>query len=46
MFKFIVKVDVLIEGYCFGVIEWLGLGLEECVKVNDWLIYVWMIGWG
>ena len=40
------KADVLIEGYRPGVTERLGLGPEDCAKVNDRLIYARMTGWG
>src|SRR5246500_2971890 len=40
------KADVLIEGYRPGVTERLGLGPEDCAKVNDRLIYGRMTGWG
>src|SRR5919106_81873 len=38
--------DVLIEGYRPGVTERLGLGPEDCAKVNERLIYARMTGWG
>jgi alpha-methylacyl-CoA racemase len=44
--KLISKADVLIEGYRPGVTERLGLGPEDCAKVNDRLIYGRMTGWG
>ncbi|MDH6197655.1 alpha-methylacyl-CoA racemase [Mycobacterium frederiksbergense] len=44
--KLIAKADVLIEGYRPGVTERLGLGPEDCAKVNDRLIYARMTGWG
>ena len=44
--KLISKADVLIEGYRPGVTERLGLGPEDCAKVNDRLIYARMTGWG
>ncbi len=40
------KADVLIEGYRPGVTERLGLGPEDCAKVNERLIYARMTGWG
>ncbi|MUL78081.1 CaiB/BaiF CoA-transferase family protein [Mycolicibacterium sp. CBMA 226] len=40
------KADVLIEGFRPGVTERLGLGPEDCAKVNDRLIYGRMTGWG
>jgi alpha-methylacyl-CoA racemase len=42
----VAKADVLIEGYRPGVTERLGLGPEDCAKVNDRLIYARMTGWG
>mgnify|MGYP000302345107 CR=1 FL=1 len=42
----IAKADVLIEGFRPGVTERLGLGPEDCAKVNDKLIYARMTGWG
>jgi alpha-methylacyl-CoA racemase len=42
----IAKADVLIEGYRPGVTERLGLGPEDCAKVNGRLIYGRMTGWG
>ena len=42
----IAKADVLIEGYRPGVTERLGLGPEDCAKVNEKLIYARMTGWG
>jgi alpha-methylacyl-CoA racemase len=44
--RLIAKADVLIEGYRPGVTERLGLGPEDCAKVNDRLIYARMTGWG
>jgi alpha-methylacyl-CoA racemase len=42
----IAKADVLIEGFRPGVTERLGLGPQDCAKVNDRLIYGRMTGWG
>src|SRR4029079_12973483 len=42
----IAKADVLIEGYRPGVTERLGLGPQDCAKVNERLIYARMTGWG
>jgi alpha-methylacyl-CoA racemase len=42
----IAKADVLIEGFRPGVTERLGLGPEDCAKVNERLIYGRMTGWG
>ena len=44
--KLIAKADVLIEGFRPGVTERLGLGPEDCAKVNERLIYARMTGWG
>ena len=44
--RLISKADVLIEGYRPGVTERLGLGPDDCAKVNDKLIYARMTGWG
>ncbi|MDT5179344.1 MAG: alpha-methylacyl-CoA racemase [Mycobacterium sp.] len=44
--RLISKADVLIEGYRPGVTERLGLGPEDCAKVNERLIYARMTGWG
>lgn len=44
--KLIAKADVLIEGFRPGVTERLGLGPEDCAKVNPRLIYGRMTGWG
>jgi alpha-methylacyl-CoA racemase len=42
----IAKADVLIEGLRPGVTERLGLGPDDCAKVNERLIYARMTGWG
>lgn len=42
----IAKADVLIEGFRPGVTERLGLGPEDCAKINERLIYGRMTGWG
>ena len=44
--KLVAKADVLIEGFRPGVTERLGLGPEDCAKVNETLIYGRMTGWG
>jgi alpha-methylacyl-CoA racemase len=44
--RLVAKADVLIEGYRPGVTERLGLGPEDCAKVNERLIYARMTGWG
>src|SRR4051812_10883081 len=44
--KLIANADVLIEGLRPGVTERLGLGPEDCAKVNERLVYARMTGWG
>jgi alpha-methylacyl-CoA racemase len=44
--RLVAKADVLIEGLRPGVTERLGLGPDDCEKVNDRLIYARMTGWG
>ncbi|BBX65318.1 alpha-methylacyl-CoA racemase [Mycobacterium saskatchewanense] len=44
--RLVAKADVLIEGYRPGVTERLGLGPDDCARVNDRLIYARMTGWG
>lgn len=44
--KLVAKADVLIEGFRPGVTERLGLGPDDCAKVNERLIYGRMTGWG
>ena len=44
--RLVAKADVLIEGFRPGVTERLGLGPEDCAKVNERLIYGRMTGWG
>ncbi|MEB3068719.1 CaiB/BaiF CoA transferase family protein [[Mycobacterium] vasticus] len=44
--RLVAKADVLIEGFRPGVTERLGLGPEDCAKVNEKLIYGRMTGWG
>jgi alpha-methylacyl-CoA racemase len=44
--RLISRADALIEGYRPGVTERLGLGPDDCAKVNDRLIYARMTGWG
>ena len=46
LLKLVAKADVLIEGYRPGVTERLGVGPEQCAKLNDRLIYARMTGWG
>lgn len=42
----VAKADVLIEGFRPGVTERLGLGPQDCAKVNEKLVYARMTGWG
>ena len=42
----VAKADVLVEGFRPGVTERLGLGPEDCAKVNEKLVYARMTGWG
>jgi alpha-methylacyl-CoA racemase len=44
--RLVSKADVLIEGLRPGVTERLGLGPEDCAKVNERLVYARMTGWG
>jgi len=44
--KLIVKSDALIEGFRPGVAERLGLGPEECLRLNEKLVYGRITGWG
>jgi alpha-methylacyl-CoA racemase len=44
--KLISSVDVLFEGFRPGVMEKLGLGPEDCLKLNKALVYGRMTGWG
>lgn len=44
--RLVTKADVFIEGFRPGVTERLGLGPEDCAKINDRLIYARMTGWG
>src|SRR4051812_14957688 len=44
--QLVAKADVLMEGLRPGVTERLGLGPEDCAKVNKRLIYARMTGWG
>ena len=44
--KLLASVDGLIEGFRPGVMERLGLGPEECLKINSNLVYGRMTGWG
>ena len=44
--KLIARADALIEGFRPGVMERLGLGPEDCHKINEGLVYGRMTGWG
>ena len=44
--KLISSVDILFEGFRPGVMEKLGLGPDECFKLNKALVYGRMTGWG
>jgi alpha-methylacyl-CoA racemase len=42
----VAKADALVEGFRPGVMERLGLGPDECLKLNPRLVYGRMTGWG
>lgn len=42
----VAEADALIEGMRPGVMERLGLGPEECLRINPRLVYGRMTGWG
>jgi crotonobetainyl-CoA:carnitine CoA-transferase CaiB-like acyl-CoA transferase len=42
----VANADGLFEGYRPGVMERLGLGPDECLKLNSRLVYGRMTGWG
>ena len=44
--KLVAGADAAIEGFRPGVMERLGLGPEDCLKVNPKLVYGRMTGWG
>jgi alpha-methylacyl-CoA racemase len=44
--RLVERADALIEGFRPGVAERLGLGPEDCRKVNNRLVYGRMTGWG
>lgn len=44
--KLVMKADALIEGFRPGVMERLGLGPDECSRINPGLVYGRMTGWG
>lgn len=44
--RLIAQADVLIEGFRPGVAERLGVGPEDCLRINPRLVYGRMTGWG
>ena len=44
--KLISQMDAIFEGFRPGVMERLGLGPSECLKINKSLVYGRMTGWG
>jgi alpha-methylacyl-CoA racemase len=44
--RLVERADILIEGYRPGVAERLGVGPEDCARVNPRLVYGRMTGWG
>ncbi|WP_030609615.1 CaiB/BaiF CoA transferase family protein [Streptomyces fulvoviolaceus] len=44
--RLVERADVLIEGFRPGVAERLGVGPEDCHRVNSRLVYGRMTGWG
>ncbi len=46
LYELVEKADILIEGYRPGVMERLGFGAKDCLKINPKLIYGRMTGWG
>jgi|TARA_B100001113_G_scaffold223543_1_gene183518 alpha-methylacyl-CoA racemase len=44
--KLVAQMDGLFEGFRPGVMERLGLGPDECLKLNKSLVYGRMTGWG
>ena len=44
--RMVARADVLVEGFRPGVMERLGLGPDECLKINPRLVYGRMTGWG
>lgn len=44
--ELVAEADVLLEGMRPGVMERLGLGPEDCMRVNPRLVYGRMTGWG
>ena len=46
LLKLVAQVDVVFEGFRPGVMEKLGIGPDDCLKVNPKLVYGRMTGWG
>lgn len=46
LLKLIASADAVIEGFRPGVTEKLGIGPEDCFKINPALVYGRMTGWG
>ena len=44
--KLVQESDAIFEGFRPGVMERLGLGPEECMELNESLVYGRMTGWG
>ncbi|MFF0699998.1 CaiB/BaiF CoA transferase family protein [Streptomyces tendae] len=44
--RLVARADVLIEGFRPGVAERLGVGPEDCRRINSRLVYGRMTGWG
>jgi CoA:oxalate CoA-transferase len=44
--KLVAKVDVLVENFAPGVLERLGLGYDEAIKINPRIIYASISGFG
>ncbi|HEY4166433.1 MAG TPA: CaiB/BaiF CoA-transferase family protein, partial [Reyranella sp.] len=42
----IAKADAVTEGFRPGVVEWLGLGPDDCLRLNPRLVYGRITGWG
>ncbi|WP_150005929.1 CaiB/BaiF CoA transferase family protein [Iodidimonas muriae] len=46
LLRIVAQSDGLIEGFRAGVMERMGLGPDDCLKVNPRLVYGRMTGWG
>ena len=46
LLRLIGKADALIEGFRPGVMERLGLGPDDCLGINQKLVYGRITGWG